>query len=207
MNRHNNSGWQLPLCRPGPLALLGCAFLLGGALGAALGGLLSQESAAALGDYLQDYLTLARDGQIRPELGSMLWEQLRFFLGTAVLGVTVLGVAGVPVLFALRGALLAFSTAGICRACGLPGLPGAFLLFGLPALLWAPVLFVAGAQSMEGALFLLRRLMEGGRSGPPPYSAPYWGRLGLCAAALCLCVVLEYLAAPALLALAAQLML
>ena len=79
MNRHNNSGWQLPLCRPGPLALLGCAFLLGGALGAAMGGLLSQESAAALGDYLQDYLTLARDDRSARSLEACCGSSCDFF--------------------------------------------------------------------------------------------------------------------------------
>lgn len=52
-------------------------------------------------------------------------------------------------IFLFRGLLLPL----VRRA----GLIPALFLFGLPALLWAPALFVLGAQGMLGAYGLLRR--------------------------------------------------
>lgn len=189
-----------------PLAALGGCFLLGGALGACLGGLMSEECARELADYLTAYLTLARDGGIPVEFWGVAWEQFRFFLGVSLLGLTALGVAGIPVLFGVRGFLFSFSIAGLCRVFGTMGLVPGLFLFGLPGFLWAPVLFLAGAQSMSSAWVLLRRLLLESRE-PLPFNPSYWGRLGLYAAALMVCVMLEYLAAPVLMAAAAKLVL
>ena len=197
----------IDLPRPlAPLLLLSACFLLGGALGAAFGGLMGEASAQELAAYLHTYLTLARDGAVPVEFWGMAWEQFRLLLAVILLGLTALGAVGIPVLFGVRGFLFAFSVAGLCRVFGTAGLVPGLFLFGMPAFLWAPVLFLAGGQCMGSAWVLLRRLRLESRE-PLPFTSAYWGRLGLCAAALMVCVMLEYLAAPVLLAAAAKLVL
>ena len=168
--------------------------------------ILSRQAAQELESFLRDYLSAAQAGEIQARFWPMLWEQGRFLIGLCILGVTALGVAGIPVLFLARGFLFSFSVAAFCRIFGPVGLASAFFLFGLPALLWAPVLFLAGAQCVNSAWVLLRRLRLESRE-PLPFTSAYWGRLGLCGAALMVCVMLEYLAAPVLLAAAAKLVL
>ena len=185
------------------LAILGSAFLLGGLLGAALVSMIAQPAAEALTAYLRDYLTAGQAGKVAVDFWPMLWEQGRFFVGVCVLGLTALGAAGIPVLFGARGFLFAFSVAGFCRAFGPAGLGPALFLFGLPAFLWGPILFLAGTQSMEGSIGLFRRAMGGGRE-PLPVGPLYWERLALWGLGLFLCVVLEFLAAPALLSASAR---
>lgn len=189
-----------------PLAALSACFLLGGALGAVFGGLMSETSAQELADYLSTYFTLAREGGVTVEFWSVAWEQFRLLIAVILLGLTALGAAGIPLLFGVRGFLLAFSVAGLCRVFGAAGLVPALFLFGLPAFFWAPILFLAGGQCLNGAWVLLRRLLLESRE-PLPFTSAYWGRLGLWAAAMMVCVMLEYLAAPVLLSAAAKLVL
>lgn len=189
-----------------PLAALSACFLLGGALGAVFGGLMSETSAQELADYLSTYFTLAREGGVTVEFWSVAWEQFRLLITVVLLGLTALGAAGIPLLFGVRGFLLAFSVAGLCRVFGAAGLVPALFLFGLPAFFWAPILFLTGGQCLDGAWVLLRRLLLESRE-PLPFTSAYWGRLGLWAAAMMVCVMLEYLAAPVLLSAAAKLVL
>lgn len=189
-----------------PLAALSACFLLGGALGAVFGGLMSETSAQELADYLSTYFTLAREGGVTVEFWSVAWEQFRLLIAVILLGLTALGAAGIPLLFGVRGFLLAFSVAGLCRVFGAAGLVPALFLFGLPAFFWAPILFLTGGQCLNGAWVLLRRLLLESWE-PLPFTSAYWGRLGLWAAAMMVCVMLEYLAAPVLLSAAAKLVL
>lgn len=189
-----------------PLAALSACFLLGGALGAVFGGLMSETSAQELADYLSTYFTLAREGGVTVEFWSVAWEQFRLLIAVILLGLTALGAAGIPLLFGVRGFLLAFSVAGLCRVFGAAGLVPALFLFGLPAFFWAPILFLTGGQCLNGAWVLLRRLLLESRE-PLPFTSAYWGRLGLWAAAMMVCVMLEYLAAPVLLSAATKLVL
>ena len=189
-----------------PLAALSACFLLGGALGADFGGLMSETSAQELADYLSTYFTLAREGGVTVEFWSVAWEQFRLLIAVILLGLTALGAAGIPLLFGVRGFLLAFSVSGLCRVFGAAGLVPALFLFGLPAFFWAPILFLTGGQCLNGAWVLLRRLLLESRE-PLPFTSAYWGRLGLWAAAMMVCVMLEYLAAPVLLSAAAKLVL
>ena len=108
-----------------------------------------------------------------------------------------MGVIGLPVLFAVRGFLFSFSVACFCRLFGGAGLIPALFLFGLPALLWAPALFVLGAQGMLGAYGLLRRVTGDSRY-PLSYDTAYGVRCALCGGAVMLCVILELSIVPVL---------
>lgn len=203
MNRRDGVHLGPALRQLGPLTALGSAFVLGGVLGSLMASLIAGEAAEHLQAFLLDYLAAGQAGEIEARFWPMAWEQGRFLIGLCILGVTALGVAGIPVLFLVRGFLFSFSVAAFCRIFGPVGLASAFFLFGLPALLWAPVLFLAGCQCLEGAYALLRRVLGDGWV-PLPQSSVYWGRLALYGLGLIVCVMLECMAAPVLLRAAAQ---
>ena len=180
MGRQGKIMLDVPSGTLAAMAVLGMAFLLGGGAGCLLGGMVNGAGGSALSDYLQTYLTLAQDGtEGAPGFWAVLWEQMRFPLAALLMGFTALGVIGLPVLFAVRGFLFSFSVACFCRLFGGAGLIPALFLFGLPALLWAPALFVLGAQGMLGAYGLLRRVTGDSRY-PLSYDTAYGVRCALC---------------------------
>ena len=193
--------WKLDLLsgEAAALLLLGAAFLLGGAAGCAASGAVAGEGLEALEEYLRGYLELAVRDAVRPPLWSTVWEVIRFPLAAAVLGFTALGVVGLPVLFGVRGFLLCYAAASFYRVFGLAGEVPAFILFGLPALIWLPVLFQLGVQGLLASYALLRRALGEGRY-PLRYGRRYLARCGVCALALAGCAAVEYFAVPVLLA-------
>lgn len=191
--------WKVDLLsgQAAALVLLGSLFLAGSVAGCVCAGLIDDQGGALLG-YVRGYLELlARDG-VAVRFFGVLWETARFPMAAFLLGFTALGVVCIPVLFAVRGFLLCYAISAFCRLLGPSGLVPAFFLFGLSALIWLPVLFQLGVQGVLGAYGLLRRAMGDGRY-PLRYDGGYLLRCGLCAAALCLCAGVEYLAVPALL--------
>lgn len=186
------------------LLILGGFFLLGGAVGGVFAGLADGDGALALGGYLRDYLTLAARGTVARSLLPLLWEQLRYFLAALVLGLTALGVAGLPLLFVVRGFFFSFSVGCFFRVFGSAGLLPALALFGIPALVWAPGFFLAGVQGLSNARCLLRRSLDGGRPDLPCGQPSYWVRAGFCCVLFLLCGALEYMVVPVLLRAAAR---
>lgn len=203
MSRREQWNWALVPGRSGPLAVLGGCFVLGGVLGGLFAGMIHGQAALALADYLRDYLLLAQEGQVRVQFWSALWEQGRFLLAVLVLSFTALGVLGIPILFGTRGFLFAFSVAGFCRLFGPAGLVPALFLFGLPAVLWGPALFVSGVQGLGGAFGLWRRITGESRAALP-YDASFCLRTAMCVCAVCGCAALECLAVPAVLGASAR---
>lgn len=177
--------------------LLGTLFLAGGALGCLVAGHVRGDSGAALQDYLKAYLSLANETGIEAGFSGVVWEQLRFPLLALVMGFTAVGIVGIPALFAVRGFLFSFCVACFCRSFGWNGLIPAVFLFGLPALLWAPALFVLGIQALQASYSMLCRCMGEDRQ-PVFCEGAYWVRCALCVGVLALCVALEYLVLPAL---------
>ncbi len=198
--------WDLPLEQKAALAVLSAAFLLGGLLGCLLAALSSGTGAEELSSYLTGYLALAREGGIPRGLWPLLWGQVKYVLAVLVLGLTALGLAGVPILFGLRGFFFSFSAACFCRVFGKRGLLPAFFLFGLPALLWVPALFLSGVPGFLSARQLLRRMSGDGRS-VIPLNGVWWCRAGLCVGLALLSGLLEYWVVPVLLRAAARVIL
>ncbi|MCI8871115.1 MAG: hypothetical protein HFF39_11395 [Lawsonibacter sp.] len=177
--------------------LLGALFLAGGAAGCAAAGSIGGEAGEALREYLTLYLSLAGSGGAEVSFGRVLWEQLCFPLFTLLLGFTALGLVGIPLLFAAKGFLFSFCVSCFCRLFGGAGLAPAVFLFGLPALLWAPALFVLGTQGVSSSFIMFRRCLGDNRA-PAFLSGVYWMKCALCGGAAALCVALEYLVLPAL---------
>lgn len=196
--------WDLPLEQRIALGVLGAAFLLGGAAGCLLASLSGGAGGSELGDYLTGYLELARDGTLPKGLWPLLWGQIKYLLAVLVLGLTALGLAGIPMLFGLRGFFFSFSAACFCRVFGGRGLLPAFFLFGLPALLWVPALFLAGVPGFLSARQMLRRTAG---DGVLALNGAWWCRAGLCAGLTLTAGLLEYWAVPVLLRAAARVIL
>ena len=177
--------------------LLCGVFFLGGLCGVFAAGWISGESGLALQEYVRAYLTLSGVDGVEVSLWRAFWEHVRFPLAVWLLGFTGAGVAGIPLIFGVRGFLFSFGVACFCRLFGWAGLAPAAVLFGLPALLWVPVLFVMGMLGMRSALAVCRR---------EPYRLP-WRCWGVCAAALWGCVLMEYLVIARLAGAAGQIVL
>ena len=190
--------WDLPSEYGRALVVLAIAFLVGGAAGCVLAALSGGAGAEELSRYLVDYLTLARDDQLSRSLCPILWGQVKYPLAALLLGLTALGAAGFPVLFGVRGFFFSFPVACFCRVFGQRGLFPAFVLFGLPALLWVPALFLMGVSGFLSAQQLLRRYLGEGRGGVP-LSGAYWCRAGLCVGLALAAALLEYWVVPVLL--------
>ena len=107
--------WDLPLERRAALLVLAAAFLLGGGAACFLAALSGGAGGEELTAYLTGYLELAAEGELPRGLWSTLWGQLKYLLAAFVLGLTALGVAGLPIIFGIRGFFFAFPIACFCR--------------------------------------------------------------------------------------------
>ena len=182
------------------LIVSSAAFLLGGLVGCLLAACVDGMGNDALKAYLEEFLATAGAGMAGPPaILPTVWQVLRWPLAAVALGFTALGILGVPVLFVARGFLLSFSIAAFVRMFGDTGCLLAFLLFGVPGSVAVPVFFVLGVQSQLSARHLALRGQGDGRRGGF-YGRACFVRYGLCACALCVCILLEYLAVPALVA-------
>lgn len=193
--------WDLPLAGETPaLVVLSISFFLGGVAGCLLAASVDGGGGESLAAYLKGFLTVARvDGVTPPPLLPLLWEVLRWPLFAIVLGFTALGVIGLPILFSVRGFLLSFAAASFSRMFGGAGSLMAAVVFGVPGLFSIPAFFALGVQGFVIARSLAgRALGDGGRSAP--IGRTCFLRCGVCAGAFCVCVLLEYLAVPAMLA-------
>lgn len=181
------------------LLILSAAFLLGGLAGCLLANQVGGSGSDALGDYLEGYLSAVYSGgAARPEVLSLLWETIRWPLFALALGLTPLGLLGVPILFLVRGFLLSFSISSFYHVLGSVGLGLAFVVFGITGLICIPVLFVLGVQSFLSAGAITSRLTGESRR-LPLFDRMALLRCGACAAALCVCGLLEYCVVPVLL--------
>lgn len=182
--------------RTAVLLVLSIAFLLGGLSGCILVDQLVGDGSDMLGSYLDGYLSVVRSGNaVQPELWAVLWETVRWPLLIFVLGITPLGLIGIPILFVIRGFLLSFAIASFFRVLGLSGLIFSGVLFGLSGVLYVPALFHCGLQCFSASGAMVSRLTGEGKK------APLFERSSLicgcvCAAALCLCVLIDYSAVP-----------
>lgn len=177
--------------------LLAALFLLGSVAGCVAAGTI-RDPAGELLDYVRYYVTLAAGDGFSPRVLALLWRTVRIPLLVIMLGVTALGVAGIPLLFVLKGFALCYAVSVFYRLLGLSGLLLGGVLFGLSALVWLPVLFGLGERGLPGAYGLLRRATGDGRY-PLGYNGGTLICCGICAAALCLCVGIEYFVVPMLL--------
>ena len=181
------------------LAVVSAAFALGALAGMLVASQVGGGGQESLSAYLEHYLAAAQAGAaVPPRLSVILWQTLRWPLLVFLLGFTALGVAGIPILFAVRGFLLSFAVSSFVLMFGGAGAILAFFAFGFSGMLSVPALFVLGVQGFSSGQELALRALSGGK-GARVRGRAYWARSGLCAAALALSMLLEWWAVPALL--------
>lgn len=161
------AAWNVPRDGIVPaLIILSACFLAGGLAGCLLAAQVGGAGEASLNQYLEAFLLAAHEGAVDvPALWAQIWDTLRWPLFALLLGFTALGVLGLPVLFTLRGFLLAFSIASFVRAFGGAGWLLACLVFGIGGVLSLPALFVLGVQSILSARALAARVRGKERAG------------------------------------------
>ena len=180
------------------LAAVSACFFLGGLAGCLLAGCVDGGGQESLAAYVEGFLRAAQAGETAPPaLAALVWETLRWPLLALLLGFTALGLLALPLLFAVRGFLLAFSIASFVRLFGGTGCLLALLVFGVGGAFSVPALFVLGVQSFMTARTLAGRVW-GESKAAHLYGRAYWLRCGGCAAALCVCMLLDGFAVPAL---------
>ena len=208
MRRAVGGTWSVPEERIlSALIIVSVSFLLGGLAGCLMSTFVDGAGQESLQAYLEAFLSTAQSGGAgAPGLAVQLWDILRWPCFALLLGFTALGVLGFPLLFAARGFLLAFSIAAFVRIFGSAGCLLAVLLFGVGGGFSVPALFVLGVQGLGASRALASRFLGEGKA-PSPYGRAYFLRCGGCAAALCVCVVLERFAVPALVSGAADVIL
>ncbi len=156
------------------LAVTAACFLLGGLVGCLLASHIGGGGQESLAAYVEGFLRAAQAGEITaPALASLVWDTVRWPLLALLLGFTALGLLGLPLLFAVRGFLLAFSIASFVRLFGGVGCLLALLVFGVSGALSVPVLFVLGVQGLLAARVLAGRVWGDGKT-PPPYGKLYF---------------------------------
>lgn len=193
------------LFRLWPALVMVVCFSMGGLLGCLLSASVSGESAQQLEQYMCDYMLLAGAGGLSWSAASIFWNHGRWLLVCLVFGLTAFGVAGFPLLFGIRGFLLAFSIGCFVRFLDEAGLWASLLLFGVPALLWAPGFFLSGTIGLFSSGRHLRRRL--GETNVLPISR-HAVRSGVVVSAflLIVCVVFECVFLPALLSWVAQIL-
>ena len=102
-------------------------------------------------------------------------------------GFTPTGLLGLPILFAARGFLLAFSIASFVRLFGSTGCLLAFLVFGITGAVAFPALFVLGVQSLLAARVLASRFLGRGNVRLPTERPIFCAAAGVPRRCVCVC--------------------
>lgn len=197
--------WRVNLLsgRTAVLWLLAVLFFTGSIAGCMTAGIWAQDGAVS--DYLDAYWTVLEQGSASARLLPVLWRMIRPHLAAFLLGLTALGVLGLPVLFVARGFCLCYACSVLVRLMGLRGLLLGACLFGVSAVFWLPSLFELGVTGFACSYGLLRRVTGEGRYPLPLSAGRYWGHCGVCFLMALAGVAAEYLLVPVLARLVLQL--
>lgn len=190
MRKRWSGVWQISLGEYwNGLAVTGSCFAVGGLLGCLLASWIGGAGSDGLTSYIQSFLQAAQgEYAASPAILPLLWEQVRYPLAVVLLSFTALGVIAIPALFGLRGFFLSFAISAFVRMFGGDGIVFALILFGLSGVISVPVLFVLGAQGWQRSCTLAGR---GGKRRKSDGGDRFFS-LGICAACILLCVLIEH---------------
>ena len=108
---------------PSALLLLSVCFAVGAIIGCIAVSAVSNNGYVALSGYIQDFVkSIQGDNLYLPNLFSVIWSVLRWPLFAWLLSYFALGVIGIPILFMVRGFLLAFCISSFVRVLGQAGI-------------------------------------------------------------------------------------
>lgn len=179
--------------------VLAVSFALGVFAGFFLADCVSGEGGEALRQYFAGF-SKHSGSLLEPDLLHILWSTLRWHLLTVCLGLSSLGLFGIPVLFVVRGFLLAFSVASFYSVFGFEGLWFSFLVLGLSGLVSIPVLFVLGVNGFLASGSAVNRLV-GARGKRRIIDRPMILCICVCFVVLFACSLIEYCLLPSMIGL------
>jgi len=188
--------WSVNLLsgRTAVLWLLAALFLTGSIAGCMTAGMWSGDGVVA--ESLDGYWAVLENGSASVRFLPVLWRIVRTHVAAFLLGLTALGVLGLPVLFGARGFCLCYACSVLVRLMGVRGLLLGLCLFGVSAVLWLPALFELGVTGFACSYGLMRRVTGEGRYPLPLSAGRYWGRCGICFALAVCAAAAEYLLVP-----------
>lgn len=177
-------------CLPG-LILCGALFLCGTVAGTFSSAFV--KDGAELTDYFSEYLTLTKDGAfIDPSFFTVLADMFRYPLLVFMLGFSVPGVLGVPILSVVRGYTLAFSVSVMVRLYGGDGVLLSLSVFAVSTLITVPCFLILAALSFRSSCLLTLTVIRPDlRSGISPYNAGYFLRCLICFGLLAVAALLD----------------
>lgn len=182
--------------------LLSLFLLLGVLAGYALAG----QTAAEGSDELRRYLDacLAQSAALPLSAGTVLRTVFCYYRAAVLaflLGFSLIGVVGVPLLFAAQGLVLSFSLFTFAAAIGREAFLLLPALFALRLAFVLPCTFLLGTAAWDKARSLASLSFGGGkRIRPVVYGSAYWYRFFACCVCLLIGSALELLLVPPLLA-------
>lgn len=178
------------------LLILAISFALGVFAGCFLADCVSGEGDEELRNYFTGFLEYS--GSLpNPNLIRVFWSTFRWHIITLCLGISAIGLIGIPVLFVLRGFLLAFSAASFYSVFGLEGLLFSFVILGITGIISIPVLFVLGVRGFLASGASAGRLLgTGGKRLLVDRSTVLC--FCVCFAVLTICALIEYSVLPSI---------
>lgn len=197
MRKYAFKVWDLPSSgTSAALIVLAVAFVIGNLAGCILTNQVIGSGSESLNRYLTGYLSLYQTGEtVAPDLLTLVWDIVRWPLLLVVLGLTPVGLVGIPIVFLVRGFLLSFSVSAFRCVLGNAGLGLALLVFGMTGLIYMPVFCVLGVQSFLLSGDIAERLL-GEKRQKTLITRSLFLRFGMSIAALCVCGIAEYCLVP-----------
>ena len=178
------------------LVILSAMFLCGTVAGCMTVSHVGGQSGDALVAYLQGILSAS--GHQLPA-GALFWNAFvnafKYHAVIFLLGLTLPGIALIPVAMAVRGFSLSFAVAAFVRAFGPQGILLSLGAFGVQALLTIPCLFILAETGLYSAVSLLGAA-RGKHKKPRVIPPAYFLRFALFAVILTSSALFEALAVP-----------
>jgi len=143
------------------LMFLSGSYLIGIGLGCLFASYLKIDLKNPLMTYLNEYLTLVEEKNVAfPAFLSVYWEIIRWPIGAALFGITLLSVGVIPCIFAARGFLMSYTVSMFLRLYSIRGLVPAAAFLGISSLISVISLFEIGIESFSYGLNLCNSKSE-----------------------------------------------
>ena len=178
------------------LWLLGGLFLTGSIIGCMAASVLT--GGTSMLEYLDGYWAVLEHNSGSIPFIPVAWRVMRPHFAVFLLGLTALGVLGIPILFGVRGFCLCYACSVLIRLMGWRGLLLGLCLFGVSAVFWLPSLFELGITGFTCSYGLMRRVTGEGRYPLSLSTGQYWGRCGVCFGLALVSAAVEFLLVPVL---------
>ena len=151
------------------------AFVLGVVAGTGSSSAFSKSGVS--GEILSGYFDSLKGGEVGTDLAALFWWLAKYHILVFLLGFSMLGVFGIPILSFVRGFTLSFTMAVLVRLYSSDGAIAGALILGLSSLFSIPLFFLMAADALGASLELTRSgLFLIAPSGFGIYSKPYFIR-------------------------------